>query len=155
MLYDKREKFKNSVGNVSCFPVCLFVHNQCKNCRCKTGKGFAMGSCLELSTKVNQLVGNMFGRNIIVRMDRKSTIIRKNWPKNMLDWWKFAVRDVTQSYILKASLVTTTIPQKNWTFRKFVQKCHKMTQKWPKMTQSGPKWPENDPQMAQNFPKWL
>ena len=29
--------------------------------------------------------------------------------------------------------------KKNWTFRKFVKKCHKMAQKWPKITPKGPK----------------
>ena len=74
-------------------------------------------------------------------------------------------------YILKASPTTPMGPQKNWTFRKFVQICHEMAQKWPKMTQSGPnmtskgpKWPKNYPkcpkvvqiwpQMAPNGPTW-
>ena len=113
---DKKGKFKSFVENVSCFPVCLFVHNQCKNCRCKTGKGFAMGSCLELSTKVNQLVGSMFGRNIIVRMDRKSTIIRKNWPKNMLDWWKIcrARCHSLMLIVLKTGQIRKTVGDQNF-----------------------------------------
>ena len=51
------------------------------------------------------------------------------------------------TYILKARIAGFIIPQKFWTFRKFLQKCHKMAQKWPKMTQSGPN-------MTPNGPKW-
>ena len=67
----------------------------------------------------------------------------------------------TGAYILKASIGTPTIPQKNWTFRKCVQKCHKMAQKWPKwpnkaqsgpnITPNGPKWPN----MALEWPKMI
>ena len=45
------------------------------------------------------------------------------WPRNHFT-----------AYILKARIPTPTIPQKKWTFRKFVQKCHKTARKWPKMT---------------------
>ena len=58
-------------------------------------------------------------------------------------------------YILKASSATPTEPQKFWTFRKFVQKCHKMTQKGPKWPKYDPKWPKMPqkwPQMAQSVP---
>ena len=51
------------------------------------------------------------------------------------------------AYILKASLVTPTIPQKNLTFP---QICPKMQQNGPKMTQNDPKWPK----VAQIWPKW-
>ena len=47
-----------------------------------------------------------------------------------------------QAYILKARIVTPKIPQKNLTFRKFIQKCHK---NGTKMTQNGPNWPKYDP----------
>ena len=52
-----------------------------------------------------------------------------------------------QPYILKARIAGFVIPQKNFTFRKGLQKCHKMAQKWPKMAQSGPN-------MTPNGPKW-
>ena len=43
---------------------------------------------------------------------------------------------------------------KNWTFRKFFQKCHKMAQKWPKMAQNVPRMTQNDPKWPKNDPKW-
>ena len=74
--------------------------------------------------KVNQLVGNMFGRNIIVRMDRKSTIIRKNWPNNMLDWWKICrVRcHSVMLIVLKTGQIRKTVGDQNfllWDFELF------------------------------------
>ena len=52
-----------------------------------------------------------------------------------------------KSYILKARILTPTIPQ---FFFNFPQICPKMPQNGPKITQSGPKWPK----MAQNWSKW-
>ena len=46
------------------------------------------------------------------------------------------------AYILKARIVTPTIPRKNLNFP---QICPKMPQNCPKMTQNGPKWPKFDP----------
>ena len=45
-------------------------------------------------------------------------------------------------YILKARILTPTIPQKKLNFP---QICPKMPQNGPKMTQNGPKWPKYDP----------
>ena len=64
-------------------------------------------------------------------------------------------RPCLQAYILKASIGTPTILQKNWPFRKFVQKCHKMAQKWPKMAQSGPNMTQNGPKRPQNYPHFF
>ena len=61
---------------------------------------------------------------------------------------------VSHAYILKASLVTPTIPQKNMNFPK---NCPKMPQNGPKMTPNGPnmtQMAQNGPRMTQNDPKW-
>ena len=76
----------------------------------------------------------------------------------------------TFAYILKVRIAGFIIPQKIWTFRKFLQKCHKMAkndpkwprvaqiwpkmaQIWPKMIQSGPEMTQNGPQLPPNGPK--
>ena len=62
---------------------------------------------------------------------------------------------MTTAYILKASPVAPTGPEKNLIFHKFfLLRTRKMAQKWPKMTQNGPKWPKYDPKWPKNDPKW-
>ena len=73
------------------------------------------------------------------------------WVQPMLD---LEGAKELQTYILKATPTTPTEPQKNWTFRKFVQKCHEMAQKWPQMTQSGPNVTQKGPKLPKNDPKW-
>ena len=62
------------------------------------------------------------------------------------------------TYILKASLVTPTIPHKNLSFP---QICPKMPRNGPKITLNDPKWPKYDPkwhkkaqEWPKNDPKW-
>ena len=55
---------------------------------------------------------------------------------------KQRVKGPFYAYILKASLVTPTIPQKKLNFS---QSCPKMPQKGPKMAKNDPKWPKYDP----------
>ena len=65
------------------------------------------------------------------------------------------------AYILKARILTPTIPQKKLNFP---QICPKMPQNGPKMAKNDPKWPkvaqiwpkmaQNGPRMTQNDPKW-
>ena len=60
---------------------------------------------------------------------------------------------ISKPYILKASLATPTILQKNLNFP---QICPKMPQNGPKMAKNDPKWPKYDPKwpkMAQNGPR--
>ena len=73
------------------------------------------------------------------------------WVQPMLD---LEGAKELQTYILKATPTTPTEPQKNWTFRKFVQKCHEMAQKWPKMILKGPKITPKWPKITPNGPKW-
>ena len=69
------------------------------------------------------------------------------------------------AYILKASLVTPTFPQKKFelsaNLSKNASKWPKNGQKWPQMvqsgpnmTQNGPKWPKNDPKWSKMAQKW-
>ena len=76
-------------------------------------------------------------------------------------------RDPT-SYILKASSVTSTEPQKNLNspqiypkmprngpkMAKNDRKWPKVAQIWPNMAQEWPKMAQKLPKMAQNYPKW-
>ena len=52
---------------------------------------------------------------------------------------------VVHAYILKASLVTPTIPQKNLNFPQICPKMPQNGPKRPKITQNAPKWPKYDP----------
>ena len=72
--------------------------------------------------------------------------------------------ETKQSYILKASLVTQTIPQKNFNFPRICQKMQqkdpkvakiwpKMAPKWPQMALEGPKMIQSGPKMTQNGPQ--
>ena len=66
--------------------------------------------------------------------------------------------DFTQAYILKAKILTPTIPQKNLNFPQICPKMPKngpkMTQSGPNMTQNGPKWPKNNPKWPKMAQKW-
>ena len=107
------------------------------------------GVCVPLSDRYRIIIWSLSDYPLSNTSPMRSHVVKMSTSLT----WHHSLR----AYILKESPATSTGPQKNWTFRKFFQKCHEMAQKWPKMAQSGTNMTQNGPKMpktAQEWPKW-